>query len=827
MKRIFHIGQLTILVLLFSLSVSAQLSKLPVEKMTDEQLVTLLAQQQLLGLTPARFEIEASTRGLSQKQILIVRERMERMDPFMISKVMSQLKDKEIDPTSIRIPVRTQRPDKKEVVDSVLQIFGADLFDKEGISFEPNLAVPTPSNYVLGANDELLIDVFGLSEKTTKLRVSADGDIRYPNLGPIRVMGLTVEQATSKISASLAKIYPAIRVSQTKVAVSLSQIRTIRVTLVGELNRPGSYALPSLATIMHAIHAAGGPNQIGSYRSIQLIRGGKVLADFDLYSFLLRGDLSANLLLQDDDVIRVPSYKKRVAVKGAIKKPAIFDLTDSDSPASLLDYAGGLADIAFKEMIRVKRLGSTAREILTIPAQQLNQFRLISGDTLVIDSLANKYANRVQVGGAVYYPGEYGLETFTTARVLLEKAQIKESAVLDRGVIRRYQADLTPTLVQFNVNEVLSGRVGLTLQKDDSIHIYDQSLVKQYQYITIEGEVNQPGIYPFLKGMQIQDLILTAAGIKDGAVLKRVEVSRRIRQKDQLIDSLQYTVVKTIDLDSGYRVNSLADVVLEPFDVVYVRRSPLYRNQSNVVIEGEVKFPGKYALRSGNDRISDLLDRAGGLTQFAFPAGTILIRNIYTGNTPSDTVIRSLKYALLDANTTIDLSEAAAETKATEADSLGTRIISKQLNSQQKRVALDLNEALRKPGTAADILLEDGDIIKIPVEQQTIQSFGAINYPQQITYKPGMSLKNVINASGGFSANASKKDVYVLEANGRVRSTTHFLGMRFYPSLSRGAEVYVPLKARKNPLTKGEVVGITTGLLSLAGVMLAIINTLK
>ena len=776
MKRIFHIGQLTILVLLFSLSVNAQLSKLPVEKMTDEQLVTLLAQQQLLGLTPARFEIEAGTRGLSQKQILIVRERMERMDPFMISKVMSQLKDKEIDPNSMRIPVRTQRPDKKETVDSVLQIFGADLFDKEGVSFEPNLAVPTPSNYVLGANDELLIDVFGLSEKTTKLRVSADGDIRYPNLGPIRVMGLTVEQATSKISASLAKIYPAIRAGKTKVAVSLSQIRTIRVTLVGELNRPGSYALPSLATIMHAIHAAGGPNQIGSYRSIQLIRGGKVLADFDLYSFLLRGDLSANLLLQDDE--------------GSRNHPG--------------------------------KIG-----VLTIPAQQLAQFKLISGDTLVIDSLANKYANRVQVGGAVYYPGEYGLETFATARDLLEKAQIKESAVLDRGVIRRYQADLTPTLLQFNVSEVLKGKTELALQKDDSIHIYDQSLVKQYQYITIEGEVNQPGIYPFLKGMQIQDLILTAAGIKDGAVLKRVEVSRRIRQKDQLVDSLQYTVVKTIDLDSGYRVNALVDVVLEPFDVVYVRRSPLYRNQSNVVIEGEVKFPGKYALRSGNDRISDLLNRAGGLTQFAFPEGAILIRNIYTGNTPSDTVIRSLKYALLDANTTIEQQEPNTEKKWTDSDSLGARIISKQLNSQQKRVALDLNEALKKSGTAADILLEDGDIIKIPVEQQTIQSFGAINYPQQITYKPGMSLKNVINASGGFSANASKKDVYVLEANGRVRSTTHFLGMRFYPKLSRGAEIYVPLKARKNPLTKGEVVGITTGLLSLAGVMLAIINTLK
>lgn len=314
MNKIIHIGLTFLFALVFSVGVEAQLSKLPVEKMSDEQLVTLLAQQQLLGLTPARFEIEASTRGLSQKQILIIRERMERMDPFMISKTMSQLKEKEIDPNGMRLPVRTQRPDKKEV-DSVLQIFGSDLFDKEGISFEPNLSLPTPSNYVLGANDELLIDVFGISEKTSKLRVSADGDIRYPNLGPIRVSGLTMEQATSKIINALAKIYPAIRAGQTHVAVSLSQIRTIRVTLVGELNRPGSYALPSLATIIHAIHAAGGPNDIGSYRTIQLIRGGKVASDFDLYSFLLKGDLSSNLLLQDDDVIRVPAYKKTRSCK--------------------------------------------------------------------------------------------------------------------------------------------------------------------------------------------------------------------------------------------------------------------------------------------------------------------------------------------------------------------------------------------------------------------------------------------------------------------------------------------------------------------------------
>lgn len=346
--------------LLITFGSAAQLSQVSIGGLTDQQLISLLSRQNLLGLSPTQLESKAAEAGLSPSQIMQIRERLEKADPALLKEAMRKTGSEDTDPYKTRMQVLKGRPTLNKV-DSSLRIFGSDIFDNEGISFEPNLSIPTPTNYVLGVNDELIVDVFGVSEATKKLRISADGDIRYPNYGPIRVAGLTMEQANQKIKSSLVKIYPAISTGKTNVIVTLGQIRTIRVTLVGELSKPGSYALPSLSTIMHAIHVAGGPSEIGSYRQIELIRGGKLISIFDLYSFLLKGDLGNNVLLQDDDIVRVPAYKKRIAIKGAIKKPAIFDLQEAESPAVLLDYAGGMADLAYKNIIRVKRMGPDGR----------------------------------------------------------------------------------------------------------------------------------------------------------------------------------------------------------------------------------------------------------------------------------------------------------------------------------------------------------------------------------------------------------------------------------------------------------------------------------
>jgi protein involved in polysaccharide export with SLBB domain len=814
--------------LLLSMQLPAQLTQVSVDKLSDQQLISLLSRQNLLGLSAAQFELKAQEAGMAPRQILLAKERLERIDPFLLREALGKTKLDDKDPYWGRLPVLTNKPERLRK-DSVLQIFGADIFEKEGISFEPNLSVPTPSNYRLGVNDELIIDVFGLSESTKKLRVSADGDIRYPNFGPIRVAGLSMEEAREKIKSSLKKIYPALRTGQTNLAVSLGQIRTIRITLVGELNQPGSYALPSLATVMHAIHAAGGPNEIGSFRNIELIRAGKMISNFDLYSFLLKGDLSGNVLLQDDDIIRVPAYKKRVAVKGAIKKPAIYDLGSNESTESLLDYAGGMADIAYKEIIRVKRMGASERQIFSIRKNEFSTFPLISGDTLVVDTLANKFTNRVQVEGAVHYPGEYGLSAFPTLKDLMITAQLKEEALLERAIIRRLRDDLSPEIISFSPLEIIKGGKNLSLQNNDSVFVYDREKVKEPYLVRVEGEIRKPGSYPFAAGMSVEDLILTAGGYRDGASSKRIEISRRIKNEVNEKDSLQYSLVTILDVEPSYGIRKIQGNTLEPFDIVYVRRSPEYKEQSSVTIEGEILYPGKYTLKGASERVSDIINRAGGLKSNAFPRGAILIRKTFQGTTASDSTIFSIKNELVLAN-----NEAAVKSKIDkESNSLAedTLLQKKELAktfTNQRRVALDLVKAINEQGSSYDLILEEGDILKIPRTLQTVQSFGAVNYPQQITYKRGMSFKQLINLSGGFSPNASKKKSYVLEANGKVRSTFQLFGLiRLYPRISAGAEAYIPLKKEKNPLSRGETLGITTGLVSLAGVMLAIINSLK
>lgn len=828
MKRLCHHIAIILVFLLISFQVFAQLTQVPIDKISDQQLLSLLSRQNLLGLSPSEFELKALEAGLPPRQILQVKERIEKMDPFLLREAMNKTKVEGKDPYWGRMPVLTRKP-TRAYKDSVLQIFGEDIFEKEGINFDPNLSVPTPSNYRLGVNDELIVDVFGISESTKKLRVSADGDIRYPNYGPIRVAGLSMDQAQEKIKSSLRKIYPSINNSQSTVAVSLGQIRTIRVTLVGELNQPGNYALPSLATVMHAIHAAGGPNEIGSYRNIELIRSGKLISTFDLYSFLLKADLSSNVLLQDDDIIRVPSYTKRVAVKGAIKKPAVYDLKESESPTMLLNYAGGMADIAYKEMIRVKRMGSSSRQVLSIHKEQFSNFPLFSGDTLIIDTLANKFTNRVQIEGAVYYPGEYGLETFSSLAQLLKAAQLKNEALLERGILRRLNNNLSPELMQFSPQEIMEGVSEIKLQNNDSIFIYDRLKVKDPYITTIEGEVRKPGSYPYASGMTVEDLILTAGGYRDGASSSRIEISRRIKNEQLGKDSLSYSIVKILDVDSTYKITQVEGNRLEPYDVVYVRRNPEYKEQSSITIEGEVLYPGKYTLKGASERISEIIKRAGGLKNNAFPRGAILIRKTFQGSTASDSTIFSIKNDLVVANNEEALkSKIADKENLIKTDSLLQQKELAKTFATQRRVALDLLMAIKEPGSSFDLILEEGDIVKIPRTLQTVQSFGAINYPQQVTYQQGMSFKKLINLSGGFSPAAARKKSYVLEANGKVRSTFQLFGLiRIYPKISAGAEAYVPLKKEKNPLSRGETLGITTGLVSLAGVMLAIINSLK
>ena len=779
MKKFIQYIFLLGITFIFVSNLNAQELPIDIANISDQQLVLLINKYQLNGLSDLQLEAAAKQKGLSNEQIIVLKRRMAEVDPLS-NKSNEPIISKTTDDNSadrnkveLQLPTATTIP---IITAPTLKVFGAELFETAGLSFEPNLNIASPKNYIIGVGDELVIDIYGLSESTKKLKVGTEGMIRFPNLGPIKVAGLTIEEAQVKIKNQAAKVYTTIAGGNTKVMVSLGQIRSIRVTLVGEVNKPGNYTVSSLSTIMNALYASGGPNAIGSFRKIELVRSGKPIIAFDLYDFLLKGDLSKNKLLQDEDVIRVGAYETRVAVTGATKKQALFDIQKGETAKDVLAFAGGFSDLGYKEWIRVKRMGIKGKEVLTVKAASLAQFNLVSGDTLVVDALATNYVNRVSVQGAVYYPGEYGVAEMPNLKTLLSTAQVKENAFLDRAILRRFNADLTPKLISFNISDVLAGKEQMELQKEDSIFIYAKEAIREKYTITINGEVNHPATYAFADNMRAQDLILLAGGFKEGASLQRVEIARRLNATDAIGDQSAYAIVKAIDISNASNKEDL-NFVLAPFDIVSIRKAPNYKAQIMVSVDGEVMYPGKYTLSGNTERLSDMIIRAGGLKTAAYSAAAKLSRKTKTG--------------------------------------------------EYKPVGIRLTDALNKPGTVEDVILEQGDSVYIPKLVQTIQTTGALNVPRQVSYHNGMGFMKAIRESGGFQSNANRRHAYVVRANGEIKTTKRFLVIHFYPRIEPGAELIVPAKKPKAPISTAEFIGISSGIASLAGLIIALINTTK
>jgi|694.fasta_scaffold28572_6 protein involved in polysaccharide export with SLBB domain len=788
-----------------------------IENLTDQQLIILMSQYQLYGLSEVELEMKAREKGLTADQITLLKKRIALLDPSTLKEINTPIKNS-TDPYEPRAkvntkPVYSNKPDSSKT----LKPFGASIFENDNLSFEPNINIATPQNYIIGVNDQLVIDVYGVSDLTKRLKVTPEGDIRFPNLGPVKVAGLTIEEATVKLNRSLTKIYPGIANGSVKVQVSVGQIRSIRVTLIGEIKRPGNYDISSLSTLMNALYVSGGPNEIGSFRNIELVRNGKNISNFDLYDFLLKSDLTKNLLLQDGDVIRVNPYATRVTVKGAVKKPALFDVKHNETAADMIRYAGGFADMGYKELIRVFRFGATNKELISVKAAQLASFKLNPGDTIMVDALADMFTNRVTINGAVYYAGAYGINEMPTLKDLLIAAKPKEDAYLDRAIIRRLKPDFSAEFINFNINQVLNGTINIALLREDSIQIYRINDLREKYYITVNGEVNKPGIFEFAEGMSVQDLILLSSGFKEGASLQKIEISRRLKPDGSQKDSAVYSVVKEINLRLPNNKNPDADFKLSPFDIVSVRKSPIYKEQITVVVEGEVIYPGKYTLMGNEERISDLIKRAGGLKQKGFAAGAVLIRKTYRDLSESDATL---------VNTKTNLSNAQSGKSSPILSSSDTSIIN-DLYKEQKPVGIQLDQILEKPGSSEDLFLVEGDILKVPKQLQTIQTFGAVNVPKQIVYYDGISFRDALRESGRYSINASKKNSYVIYPNGQVRKTKSFLFFRSYPSIKPGTEIYVSAKKPKAKLSTGEVIGIVSSLTSLISILIVLANSSK
>ena len=691
------------------------------------------------------------------------------------------------------------------------RIFGLEIFNNGVLQLEPNLQIATPVNYIIGPGDEIVINIYGYQEAKHNLKVSPEGDITIPYAGSVYVAGLTVEQASAKIKNKLASSgYSNIRTGLTKVNISIGRIRSIKVTILGEVNKPGTYTLPSLATVFNALYLSGGPNEIGSMRNIQVVRNGKTIDQLDMYDFLINGNQTGNILLRDQDVIRIPAYTARVSFEGEVKRKGLFEVKPGESLQQVLEYAGGFTDSAYTASIKAYKTTNTEKQIFDISSDKFNAYFPSRSESFVVSKVIDRFANRVIIQGAIYLPGEYELTPGLTVTQLIKRAQgLKEDAYLDRGYVTRLKSDLSEEILAFNPAAILSGaEKDIQLKKDDQVTISSILNFRDKQTILINGEVRKPGEFSYKENMTLRDALLLSGGFTDAASPQRIEIARRVKRVG--VDTADLQIAEVINVQS---IESLAvagnETKLRPYDVIVVRKNPSYRTQVNVRVEGEVSYPGNYVLQSKTERVSDLIKRAGGLTREAYASGVYLKR--------------------LNNNSVVSQLTRQKVTKIQEQLKDTTGKVQEEVVRPFDQIAINLADVLSTPGGVEDIVLEEGDVLTIPQRKSEVRISGEVLFPTQVVYVDGMDLEDYLSRAGGMTDIADKKKIYVLYPNGNASKTTKFFIGKKYPVITPGAEIIVPKKAdnKRQKLSTTEVIGITTAITSLAGVLVALIVNLN
>ncbi|GEO11621.1 SLBB domain-containing protein [Segetibacter aerophilus] len=691
------------------------------------------------------------------------------------------------------------------------KIFGLEIFNNGVLSFEPNISIATPVGYVIGPNDEININIFGYQEAKYNLKVGPEGDINIPYVGVMYVAGLTIEQATARIKSRLSNAgYANIKTGLTKVSVTIGRIRSIKVTILGEAKKPGTYTLPSLATAFNALYLSGGPTEMGSMRNIEIVRNGRVAGILDIYDFLVKADQRANLLLQDQDVIRIPAYKVRVSLEGEVKRTGLFEMKANESLQTLLEFAGGFSDSAYTASITGYKVTDVENRIIDIAQNQFATYKPGRSESFVVKKILGRFINRVTISGAVYLPGDYELTEGMTLKELINKARgLKQDAYNGRGLILRSREDLTPEYLSFSPIEVVrEASSNLVLRPNDRVTISSVGQLRENTTVSINGEVRNTGEYPFVENMSLKDLILLAGGFTDAAIPQRIEVARRLKT-----DSFNISDIKVSEVFNITSLNDLqergSDIKLQSYDAVIVRKNPAYQPQISVSVEGEVPYPGAYVLKNKNDRISDVIKRAGGLTLQAYEQGGYVTRR------NNKTLINELNSQKINT-----IQETLKDT---------SRFVEQQVERKFDQIAIDLTTILASPGSKNDLVLEEGDIITIPKEKMDVRISGQVLFPTRVVYQEKLDLKDYLGRAGGVSENARKSKIYVLYPNGNAAKTSHFLFFRSYPKITPGSEVIVPKKheVERRRLSTGEVIGITTAITSFAGVLISLLINLK
>lgn len=696
-------------------------------------------------------------------------------------------------------------------VDIKNTVFGREIFSNKNLSFAPDMNIPTPRNYILSAGDEVFINVWGDSELNLKLKISPEGLVLIPNLGPVAISGLTVERAENRLRQELGRIMTTLSDGEpnTHVSVSLSQIRSIKINIVGEVMAPGTYTLPSFATLFNALYVAGGVNDIGTLRSIKLYRNSKKVAELDVYDYLLNGKYNTNIRLEENDMIMVGPYEQLVVVQGQVKRNRIFELRKGETLQQLLDMAGGFTGNAYTKDVRVKRKAEQFYQLATIQQEKFASFSMQDGDSLLVDAVVPFYENRLTISGAVWRPGEYELTaSIHTVKQLVEQAAgLKGDEFTGRAQLTRLNPDFTTTMMAVDIKGILNGTAtDIELQKEDQLHIPSLFDLREAYTIKVSGAVNKPDtIIPYKHNMSVEDAIVLAGGLKESAASVNVEVARRVKDPQMSQNTNRVAETFSFNLNESLAVEHGESIfTLEPFDEVYIRYSPGYQKQQVVEVDGEITFSGNYVLAEKNERLSHLVSKAGGITPDAYIKGASLRRQL------SEDDMQRIR-ALLDI----------------ENNQGSDSVVVDMSNIKEFAVGIDLGKALQHPGSEHDLVLQDGDKLYIPRYQSTVKISGSVNYPNSVTYTKGMSVRNGLSSAGGYN-DIARKYPMVIYMNGKVATTKRtFIFFKKYPKIEPGCEIVVPAKRNwENRATLAERLSIATSSTSMAAMVTSIINTL-
>ena len=792
-RRTFSLVAL-IAMMLFATPVSAQMS--------DEAVIRYVKSGLSNGKSQDQLTKELALKGVSKEQALRIKARMEADNeiPYKADKnpTNTRARNSQQKTTKVTIKETVKQPETNE-----MSVFGREVFSIDSLSFAPTTNIATPVDYKLGPGDEVIIDIWGTNQATICQTISPDGFINVEGIGIIYLGGMTIEEADNYMRRKLSQIYSVgSEDAQSEIKLTLGAIRTITVNIMGEVVAPGTYALSSLSTVYHALYTSGGFSDLGSIRNVSLVRNGKKIKDVDVYDFIINGKTENDVILQDGDIILVPTYEAIASISGSVKRPMKYEIKEGESIADLLTYAGGFKGDAYTTNVMVERRNGRELQVYTVENSEFSSFNLLDGDSVNIGTIINRYENRVEIKGAVYRPGFYQLsdKINTVSKLIMVADGLCGDAFTNRALLHREREDYTLELIPLDIKGILNGSVkDFELQKNDVLTIPSMNDIRDLGYVTIMGEVAFPGEYRFAKNTTIEDAILQAGGLLESASTIKVDVSRRIKDPKRTVESDTTAQIFTFSIDSEYKVNSNEPFLLEPYDHVYVRKSPGYNPQLHVSVKGEVLFPGNYVLTNKSMRLSEAVNLAGGVSSLAYIKGARLERKM------NDDEIKRVKSAM-------GILEQAEDPENTTELSIPTTYA----------VGINMEEALSNPGSEADLVLREGDAIIVPEYNNTVKISGCVLHPNTVTYNPQMTVSDYITQAGGYGFRAKKRQAYIVYMNGtasKARKSAHKI-------IEPGCEIIVPDKPIHEDALKNAL-SIATTSASVATMLGTVYNIIK